>query len=69
MSDEQIRAFAAKHRGKPSKAAIEAFAQDHRLHSGIVVGRLHHLKLVPSANFRPMLGKVRELLEPWADRA
>jgi hypothetical protein len=69
VSDQAIRAFAVRHRGKPSKAAIEAFAQDHRLHPGIVVGRLHHLKIAPFTHFRPMLVKVRGLPEPWTDAA
>jgi HTH-type transcriptional regulator/antitoxin HigA len=67
VRDEEVRAFAAKHRGKPSKAAIEGFAAEHRLHPGIVVGRLHHLKLVGCTHFRAMLVKVRQLLAPWTD--
>lgn len=68
VSDRDIRAFAAKHGGRPSKAAVEAFAHDQRLHAGIVVGRLHHLKIVPFTHFRQLLVKVRDQLEPWADR-
>lgn len=69
VSDSEILTFAAKHRGKPSKTAVESFASEHRLHPGIVVGRLHHLKIVPFTHFRQMLVKVRERLEPWTDRA
>jgi len=68
VSDATIRAFAAKHRLTPSKAAIEAFAIEHRLHPGIVVGRLHHLKIAPFTHFRGMIVKVRDRLEPWTDR-
>lgn len=34
------------------------------LHPGIVVGRLHHMEIVPFTHFRSMLVKVRDLLEP-----
>ena len=67
LSEEEIRAWLAKHRGKLSKASIGAFAEEHRLHPGIVVGRLQHLKHAPYTHFRTTLVKVRALLEPWAD--
>lgn len=67
VGEHEVRAFAASQRGKFSGAAIEAFAKQHRLHPGIVVGRLHHLRLVPFTHFRPMLVKVRDLLAPWTD--
>lgn len=67
VRDSEIRTLAGKHRGRPSKAAIEAFAKQHRLHPGIVVGRLQHLTLVPFTHFRPMLVKGRDLLKPWTD--
>ncbi|MBN2194850.1 MAG: HigA family addiction module antidote protein [Polyangiaceae bacterium] len=67
LRDADVRDFAVKHRRKPSRAAIELFAQERGVHPGIVVGRLHHLEVVPYTHFRQMLVKVRHLLEPWTD--
>ncbi len=67
LRDAEVRDFAAKHRRKPSRAAIELFASERGVHPGIVVGRLHHLEVVAYTHFRQMLVKVRHLLEPWTD--
>jgi HTH-type transcriptional regulator/antitoxin HigA len=67
IGDEAVRVFAAKQGGRPPKAAIEAFATEHAVHPGIIVGRLHHLKVAPYSNYRSMLVKVREALKPWTD--
>jgi HTH-type transcriptional regulator/antitoxin HigA len=64
LSEGDLRAFVASHRRLPSKTAVEDFARKRHLHPGIVVGRLHHLKLVPFTHFRSMLVKVRDILEP-----
>lgn len=62
VSEADLRALC---RQRPSRASIDAFATKHAVHPGIVVGRLHGLKLVPYSYFRPMLVKVREQLAPW----
>ncbi len=65
VSDDAVREFLRRCGGRPSRAAIERFASEHKLHPGIVVGRLHGLKLVPYSYFRPLLVKVRDQLAPW----
>lgn len=67
LRDADISAFAVKHGRKPSRAAIELYSGERGVHPGIVVGRLHHLEVVPYTHCRQMLVKVRHLLEPWTD--
>ena len=45
-----------------SRKAIEDFAQTQRRHPGIILGRLHHDKLVPPKNMRALLVKVSPFL-------
>ena len=65
VSDAALRNFLQRCGGRPSRVAIEEFAAERALHAGIVVGRLHGLKLVPYSYFRPLLVKVRDQLSPW----
>jgi len=67
VSDEEVRGFVQSHGGKPSKARVESFAREHRLHPGIVVGRMRHMKLLSFSHLRGMLVKVRDRLGPWLD--
>jgi HTH-type transcriptional regulator / antitoxin HigA len=67
ISTSSIRRLARSTRGPISKAAVEAFAREHRLHPGIVVGRMHHMGFVPYSHMRGYLEKVSHLLEPWID--
>ena len=50
-----------------SREAIEEFAYAQRRHTGIILGRLHHDKLVPHQNLRLLLVKVSPLLRNWID--
>jgi HTH-type transcriptional regulator/antitoxin HigA len=50
-----------------SRQVIEEFAQSQSRHPGIILGRLHFEKLVPHKNLRPLLVRVRTLLENWID--
>lgn len=67
LSDDDARAFASKHGCRPSSRAVDVFSSQHGLHPGIVVGRLHHLELVPYTHFRGTLAKVKERLVTWTD--
>lgn len=69
VSNELVHELSRRCGGRPSRAAIEAFAAEQRLHPGIVVGRLHRLDLVPYSYFRPLLVKVRDQLKPWTAEA
>ncbi len=68
LSEQAVRQFAARCPGIPSRSALEAFAEEHHVHPGIVAGRLQHLGLVPFSHFRPLLVKVAAQLKPWTDR-
>lgn len=45
-----------------SKQKIESFAATQKVHPGLVVGQLQHRKLIPYANLRASLVKVRAML-------
>lgn len=69
VPDAELRTFAKKCRGKISRAELESFSSQWRVHPGITVGRLQHLKLLEYSHFRGMTEKVRHLLLPWTDGA
>jgi HTH-type transcriptional regulator/antitoxin HigA len=48
-----------------SKKAIEAFAEQHHIHPGLVVGRLQGMNRIPYSQLRGLLVKVAEHLAPW----
>jgi len=67
LSSDAVKAFASGHRGPISKSAVEAFADQQGVHTGIVVGRLHFLGLIPYSHLRGYLDKVGDYLAPWID--
>jgi HTH-type transcriptional regulator/antitoxin HigA len=62
---EHVEHFVKKYRGRFSRAVINEFATRHGRHPGLLVGQLHHRKVVPYSNFREMLVPVRSYLEGW----
>lgn len=64
--DSEVRAFF----GSPFRAsgmAVEDFGRRQAVHPGIVVGRLHHMKLLPYAHLRRYLVRVSASLRAWTD--
>lgn len=68
---EANRYKAFVHAARPyfSRQSIVNFAQEIGRHPGIVLGRLHHEKVVHFSHLRPMLEKVRPILADWVDVA
>jgi HTH-type transcriptional regulator / antitoxin HigA len=67
LSASQVTAFTHQNPGAISGSAVEAFAHRQSIHPGIVVGRLHHLGLLPYSHLRGYLDKVGDYLRPWTD--
>jgi HTH-type transcriptional regulator / antitoxin HigA len=63
VEPEALQAFVAKHRPRFSRKAIEEFARSQGRHPGIILGRLHGDKLIPSKNLRTLFVKVSLFLE------
>lgn len=64
MAEAEVNQFIRHVKPQFSKASIEAFAVQHKIHPGLVVGQLHHRNAVPYSNLRSYLVKVRaHLLE------
>ena len=63
------KAFVNAARPHFSRQSIVKFAQEIGRHPGIVLGRLHHEKVVHYSHLRPMLEKVRPTLADWVDAA
>lgn len=62
---EHIEHFVKEYRGGLSRVAIKEFAAKHGRHPGLLVGQLHHRKVVPFSDFREMLVPVKSYLEEW----
>lgn len=67
INPQTLNEFIIRSKKVFSRKAIEEFAQNQRRHPGIILGRLHYDKLVPHQNLRPLLVRVRPLLENWID--
>lgn len=63
----ELRAFVSETRPYFSRERITSFAQSQGRHPGIVLGRLQHEQLVPYANLRNLLVKVKSSLTDWID--
>lgn len=62
LSREQLREFIRSTAPVFSATRVEAFAANHGLHPGILVGQLHHMKAIPYSYHRRHLVKIREML-------
>ncbi|HEU0264475.1 MAG TPA: HigA family addiction module antitoxin [Geobacterales bacterium] len=65
INEQAFKAFVEGTRPYFSRPAIASFAASQGRHPGIVVGRLHHEKLVDFKNLRGMLVKVSPFLGEW----
>ena len=63
---DRLRSFIARHKPRFSKVNINQFANMLRIHPGIVVGQLQHLKAIRYSHSREMLVPVRRLLTDTA---
>jgi len=68
LDDRAFKVFVRETKPYFSKSTITRFAESHGRHPGIVLGRLHHEKLVDYKNLRGMLVKVSPYLGEWMDR-
>lgn len=59
---DEFENFISRVRPLFSKQKIEGFAALHKIHPGLVVGQLQHRRLIPFANLRASLIKVRATL-------
>ena len=62
IPQDEIDAFISRTKPYFSKNAMIEFAESVRVHPGIVVGRLHHLKTISHSHSREMLVSVRDQL-------
>lgn len=62
LPSEEFDGFIRRVRPLFSKQKIEGFAALHKIHPGLVVGQLQHRRLIPFANLRASLVKVRSTL-------
>ncbi|MBI1920953.1 MAG: HigA family addiction module antidote protein [Geobacter sp.] len=67
LDPKAFKAFVKETRPYFSRSAITRFATSQGRHPGIVLGRLHHDKIVDYKNLRGMLVKVSPLLQDWMD--
>lgn len=68
LDPKGFKAFVKETHPYFSRSAITGFASSQGRHPGIVLGRLHHEKLVDYKNLRGMLVKVSPFLGEWVDR-
>jgi HTH-type transcriptional regulator / antitoxin HigA len=66
ISREQIERFIGQSRKSFSEASIRRFAEEIRVHPGIVVGRLQHDDYIPWSSYNFLKVKVRRYLVPYA---
>lgn len=62
LPSEEFEGFIRRVKPLFSKQKIEGFAVEHKMHPGLVVGQLQHRRLIPFANLRASLVKVRAAL-------
>jgi HTH-type transcriptional regulator/antitoxin HigA len=68
LDSETFKVFVEETQPFFSRSAIIRFATSHERHPGIVVGRLHHEKLLDYKNLRGMLEKVSPFLGEWMEK-
>ena len=68
LDESSFKSFVREAKPFFSKSTITSFAESQGRHPGIVLGRLHHEKLVDYKNLRGMLAKVSPYLGEWVDR-
>lgn len=68
IDEEKYNAFVKANKPHFSRQQIINFADSINRHPGIVVGRLHHDKVVQFSHWRTMLEKVGPHLSKWIDR-
>jgi len=66
LPNAEVESFVKSAKPLFLKRKVTAFAAERSVHPGIVVGRLHHLRLIPFANLRASLVKVRDALRETA---
>lgn len=67
IEPQALKGFVANTQKFFSRKAIEEFALTQHRYPGIIIGRLHHDKLVAQKNLRALLVKVSPLLKNWID--
>ncbi|WP_017319061.1 HigA family addiction module antitoxin [Mastigocladopsis repens] len=67
IEPQALQNFVSRTKKYFSRQAIEEFARTQSRHPGIVLGRLHHDKLVPHQNLRVLLVKVSPFVRNWID--
>ncbi|GBF78846.1 HigA family addiction module antitoxin [Aphanothece sacrum] len=65
---DALEGFIQQKKGKFSSQDISDFANIHKRHPGIILGRLHYDKLVPYQNLRKYLVRVNSYLTEYVDR-
>jgi HTH-type transcriptional regulator/antitoxin HigA len=68
LDSKAFNAFVKETKPYFSRAAIVRFAASQSRHPGIVLGRLHHEKLLDYKNLRGLLVKIGPELGDWVDR-
>jgi HTH-type transcriptional regulator / antitoxin HigA len=68
IEPKAYKAFLTRTDRRPTRADILAFAEQVQRHPAIVVGRLHHQRVLAYGRHRDLLGEARRCLAAWIDR-